>query len=141
GPDTAKGVVLIDTLPEASTFVSASPPPTAQAGGKLTFDLGDLADGATMTFTIVATPTGDGTLTDRADVSAPNGLDDPTPSNNTDSASSTVNPPPTADVGVSVTTSPDPLTLGSGNVTYTVTVVNHGPGAAKGVILTDTLPG
>ena len=37
-----------------------------------------------------------------------------------------------ADLSVAVTAAPDPLTLGSGNLTYTLTVTNHGPDTASG---------
>lgn len=45
-----------------------------------------------------------------------------------------------ADLAVTKTDSPDPVTEG-GNVTYTVTVTNNGPGAATNVVLTDVLDG
>jgi uncharacterized repeat protein (TIGR01451 family) len=45
----------------------------------------------------------------------------------------------TADLSVTKTDDPDPVTAGS-NLTYTVTVTNNGPDAATGVTLTDTLP-
>jgi uncharacterized repeat protein (TIGR01451 family) len=47
--------------------------------------------------------------------------------------------PPTADLSVTKTDAPDPVTVGS-NLTYTVTVTNNGPDAATGVTLTDALP-
>ena len=43
-----------------------------------------------------------------------------------------------ADLGVTKTDSPDPVTEG-GNITYTIVVTNYGPGAATNVTLTDTL--
>ena len=43
-----------------------------------------------------------------------------------------------ADLSISVTAAPDPLTLGSGDLTYTLTVTNHGPDVAEDLILTDT---
>jgi len=45
----------------------------------------------------------------------------------------------TANLAVSVTDTPDPLTV-NGQLTYTVTVTNGGPGTATGVQVTDTLP-
>ncbi|HUP69523.1 MAG TPA: right-handed parallel beta-helix repeat-containing protein [Acidimicrobiales bacterium] len=44
-----------------------------------------------------------------------------------------------ADLSVTKTATPDPVTLGE-DVTYTVTVSNAGPDAASGVIVTDALP-
>jgi len=49
-------------------------------------------------------------------------------------------PTPAADLSISKTDSPDPVALGK-NLTYTVTVTNHGPQAATGVTLTDILLG
>ena len=44
-----------------------------------------------------------------------------------------------ADLSVTKTDAPDPVTLGA-NLTYTITVRNNGPNAATGVTMTDTLP-
>jgi uncharacterized repeat protein (TIGR01451 family) len=46
---------------------------------------------------------------------------------------------PSADISVSQTDTPDPVTAGN-LVNYALTIANHGPDAASGVILTDTLP-
>ena len=46
---------------------------------------------------------------------------------------------PNADLSVTKTDSPDPVTAGK-NVTYTVTVNNNGPNTATSVIVTDNLP-
>jgi uncharacterized repeat protein (TIGR01451 family) len=46
---------------------------------------------------------------------------------------------PPADLAVTQTDSPDPATA-RGQVTYTVTVANHGPSTASSVTLTDVLP-
>ena len=45
---------------------------------------------------------------------------------------------PEADLSVTKTDSPDPVT-GGGDVTYTITVTNNGPDTATGVTVTDTL--
>jgi uncharacterized repeat protein (TIGR01451 family) len=45
-----------------------------------------------------------------------------------------------ADLALSKTASPNPIVLGSGNLTYTLTVTNTGPTASSSVMLTDTLP-
>src|SRR4029077_16301693 len=65
--------------------------------------------------------------------------DDPQPGNNSDSASTTVQPPPSADLSLSKTDSPDPVTVGA-TLTYTLTVANQGPDDASGVSLSDPLP-
>ncbi len=48
-------------------------------------------------------------------------------------------PTPPADIGVTKTDSPDPVSVGQ-NITYTMTVKNYGPGVATGSAMTDTLP-
>ena len=64
-------------------------------------------------------------------------LDDPNPSNNTSSASLTVNPQ--ADVSLTKTVSnPNPGT--DDEVVYTLTASNAGPNDATGVTITDSLP-
>jgi uncharacterized repeat protein (TIGR01451 family) len=47
---------------------------------------------------------------------------------------------PAADLSITKTDSPDPVTAGS-SLTYTITIANNGPNTATGVTLTDTLPG
>src|SRR6266536_5594892 len=47
--------------------------------------------------------------------------------------------PPTADVALTITDSPDPVAVGA-NLTYTVTATNNGPGTATGVVVTDPHP-
>jgi uncharacterized repeat protein (TIGR01451 family) len=46
---------------------------------------------------------------------------------------------PTADLSVTKTASPDPVTTGD-DLTYTVTVTNNGPDPATSVVVTDNLP-
>lgn len=46
---------------------------------------------------------------------------------------------PVADLSISLTDSPDPIYVG-GTVVYTIQVMNHGPFAATGVMVTDALP-
>jgi uncharacterized repeat protein (TIGR01451 family) len=48
-------------------------------------------------------------------------------------------PPLAADLSITKTDSPDPVTTGN-NLTYTVTVTNNGPDPAQSVTLTDNLP-
>ena len=48
-------------------------------------------------------------------------------------------PPPSADLALSLTDIPDPLTV-NGQLTYTITVRNNGPGTATGVGVVDSLP-
>jgi uncharacterized repeat protein (TIGR01451 family) len=135
GPNDATSVVLTDTLPAGVTFVSATAPCT-QAAGTVTCNLGTIANGANTVITIVITPTAPGVLTNTASVTATE--NDPVAANNMATEMTTVNA--MADISVTKTDAPDPIVLGSGNLTYTVTVANAGPSPAAGVVLTDTLP-
>ncbi|HEX5692588.1 MAG TPA: DUF11 domain-containing protein, partial [Roseiflexaceae bacterium] len=49
-------------------------------------------------------------------------------------------PIPLADLALTKVASHDTIALGSGNVTYTLTITNTGPNTASSVTLTDTLP-
>lgn len=54
-------------------------------------------------------------------------------------ASSPLNDCNAADLSITKSDSPDPVTTGS-DVTYTITVTNNGPGSAQSVVVTDNLP-
>ena len=145
GPSTAKNVVVTDTLPAGVTFVSVTPSQgTCTTGqqpgsGTLTCGLGNLASGANATITVVAFVAPDvppGTiLFNKAVVSSATA--DPDNSNNQDSVNTTV--AGSADLSVTKTDSPDPVTAGT-QLTYTITVSNAGPSTAQNVRITDTLP-
>jgi uncharacterized repeat protein (TIGR01451 family)/CSLREA domain-containing protein len=79
GTGAATGVTLTDTLPAAVSFVSATGG-VSPVSGVLDFDIGNLAAGASTSFTIVVTPTAAGSLVDRARVSM--SQIDPTPGDN-----------------------------------------------------------
>ncbi|MFN8371565.1 MAG: NosD domain-containing protein [Anaerolineae bacterium] len=61
------------------------------------------------------------------------------PGNSTSEFSACIPITPPADVAITKTDSADPITLGN-SVTYTLSVVNNGPGGSNGVVVTDTLP-
>lgn len=136
GPSAASGVALTDTLPEDVTFVSVSSS-RGSCDGTLTVTcgLGDLANTESATITLVVTPTKAGTITNLATVTG--NEDDPVLSNNTDTESTAV--VQLADLAVTKTAFPDPVTLGN-PLTYVITVTNNGPSPDTGVMLTDTLP-
>jgi uncharacterized repeat protein (TIGR01451 family) len=139
GPAQATGVTLTDTLPGGVTFLSAIPSQGSCSGTSLiTCSLGNLANGASATVSIVVTTTAVGALTNTASVTS--ATTDPNSANNLVTISTTVNLAGRADLQVTKNASPDTVTLGN-NLTYTITVTNNGPEAATGVTLTDTLLG
>jgi uncharacterized repeat protein (TIGR01451 family) len=115
---------------------------SAQLGANAT-----LAPGATFNYTCtLANVTASFTNSATATGTPPTGPD----VNDTDTASVTVTQPPpppppppvvvlTRNLVVTKADSPDPLTLG-GDLTYTMTVTNQGPGTMTGVTAADTLP-
>jgi virginiamycin B lyase len=92
GTAGATGVKLTDTLPAGVTFVSATGGVTP-LDGILTFDIGNLAAGASASFTIVATPTAAGTIENKASVAG--NESDPTPADNSITQTTMVSTGPT----------------------------------------------
>jgi uncharacterized repeat protein (TIGR01451 family) len=74
GEETATSVVVVDTLPSTTTFVSASEGCT-HSTGVVTCQIASLSPGATASFEIVVTTSTAGTIRNVADVSATNGAD------------------------------------------------------------------
>lgn len=142
GPNTAFNVSVQDTPPSNTTFVSC-----VSSVGACNFfgaSFGSLANGAQASLTIVVTVgqnTPNGTVINNvATVSSSN--PDPNPSDNSGSATFTVEPAPPTDL--QLTNVSLGATVGiaeaSFNVTYLVTVSNNGPNAAANVVISDTLP-
>ncbi|MDP9343650.1 MAG: hypothetical protein M3Q23_16475 [Actinomycetota bacterium] len=145
GPDTATAPTLTDPLPPSTTFVSVTAagwtcthPGVGGTGTVSCTRNADMANGDTDTITLVvhviSTPT---TCSLKNTASVDSTTSDPDNTNNSDSATPTLGS--CADVSVTKTDTPDPVTAGA-NLTYTITVKNNGPNAATGVSLTDTLP-
>lgn len=146
GPSRATAVTLTDTLPNATvlSFVPGSITTTVgtctfNAGptpltNTLTCSFGDMANGATATVTYRLRAMSLGNVANTATASSP--TPDPTPGNNTvvRDATSRVG----ADLAL-VKTGTSRVAVG-GTATYTLQVSNNGPGAARFVTVTDTLP-
>src|SRR5262249_20250324 len=122
---------VIDTLPAGVTFVAASNG-GAQAAGKVTWVIPNLAPGAGGSLTIDVTCNAPGTFLNSASGTyTSGGMMQVVASNIT----STSYDAPNLAVAVS-----GPAQSGTAQVTYTVSWTNSGPGTALGVTVSDTLP-
>ncbi|WP_345147432.1 CARDB domain-containing protein, partial [Flavobacterium ginsengiterrae] len=92
GPSGATGVTVTDNLPSGYTFVSATPSTGTWSAPDWT--IGDLANGASTTLTMVARVNATGSYANTASIAG--SQSDPTPGNNSGSATPTVNHAPTA---------------------------------------------
>jgi uncharacterized repeat protein (TIGR01451 family) len=134
------GTTLTNTLPVNSTYVSSSATAggtCSQSGGTVTCNWSSIPASNNYFATIVVTPTSGGslTLTSTASGTEP----DPNTADNTGSKSVTVNDH--IDLRVfSVSGTPDPITLNTGNVTYTIQLFNQSTSQGTGTTLTNTLP-
>ena len=138
GPDAAHGVAINQTLPASATFVSAvsSQGSVSVSGNTLIGTLGTVNLDATASMTVVVIPNVAGTITLSATVGSSE--TDFNPGNNTVTLATQVTPP-TADLAVTISASPDPVSLG-GILTYTTFITNNGPVAAINTLVTNTLP-
>jgi uncharacterized repeat protein (TIGR01451 family) len=147
GPSDAQSVMLSDSAPTNTTFVSEMQTvgpaftcmnPSVGGTGAVSCSIATLANGASASFTLVykvgaSVPNGT-TITNTATVSST--TPDPNPANN--SASSSANASGSADLSV---TKGGPATVTSGqNIVYTIVVTNNGPGPATGVTVSDPTP-
>jgi len=133
GPSTATNVQVTDT-PSNLTIGTVS------GGGcsALPCTIPSLASGANVTINVSATINAAGAFDNTAVVSATE--PDPNPANNTDSTGNGGSASPTGvDVGIVKTASVSSINVGQ-SFHYTLLVVNHGPGTATGVTVTDPLP-
>jgi uncharacterized repeat protein (TIGR01451 family) len=81
GPDTATGVIVVDTLPAGFTYVSSSPVATYNAATRtLTWTVGTLTAGQSVTFTVTGSFPNLGSYRNCA--SATSAIPDPNPANN-----------------------------------------------------------
>src|SRR3954453_4599985 len=132
--------VLTSTIPASSTYVSSSATgggSCSQSAGTVTCSWATIAASTNYFVTIIVTPTAGGSLTLSSSVS---GADpDPTPANNTASGSVTVNDQIDLRV-VGVTGSSNPITLNTGNVTYSTQLFNNSTSQGTGTVLTMTIP-
>ncbi|MBA3780411.1 MAG: DUF11 domain-containing protein [Nocardioides sp.] len=136
GPSVAREVVISDDVENALTGVSASAPCTVAAGNEVTCEVGDLGVGgvdASVTITITGrVPAGfTGALDNTATVDS---VTDNNPGNNSSTVNATVDPQ--ADVSITKTASPANPVPGR-DQTWTLSITNSGPSAARDVLVTD----
>jgi uncharacterized repeat protein (TIGR01451 family) len=135
GPSTGSGVVVDNPTPAGLSFISNAGDCTTP----FACFLGSMPPGATRTIvTTLTVPPGYTTpnpIIDAASVTS--AAEDIVPSNNSASVQTAVDS--RADVSVSKTMTPTSALVGD-TVTATVTVANHGPNRASGVVVTDVLP-
>ncbi len=142
GPEACTGVEVVDLLPAGLTYQGDDPSQGNYDDATGLWAVGTLASGASATLDVVARVDVGTPITNTAEVTAFDGYDtDSTPGNGDpsedDQDSATLQGP--TDLSITKTDSTDPV-LPGGSLTYTVAVVNDGPGEATGLIVTDTLP-
>lgn len=125
GPAMAHGVTVIDNLGSA-TFAPVGSSTNCTGTASVNCTIGDLANGASTTLTIVARPDTVGTLTNSVKAAETN-LFDPTPANNTASTTTTIQGLP--DLTVTTVTGPNNANAGS-NITISTATANPGTATA-----------
>lgn len=145
GPLGIAGVAVADTFPATLSNVTYTSSATGGAAGNTAAGSGNINDtvslpiGSTITYAVSATVAANaiGTLTNTATVAPPAGITDTDPSDNSSTATTTLNA--FADLVVTKSDAPDPARVAE-NITYTITLRNDGPSDAQGVSLVDDLP-
>ena len=144
GPAAAPSVAIADTLPASLTGVTwtcvgAGGGTCAANGAGNIADTANLPNGASVTYTVNGTIAANatGTLSNTATATVGGGITDPNAANN--SATDTTTLTPQADLSITLTDSPDPVTAGT-NLTYVATATNNGPSDATDVAISLPLP-
>ncbi len=122
GPSAATNVVISNAIPLGMTYVTNSCCCGAVlTNGVLTFSYPSLSVGSGTAFGITLVPTQLGYSTNTIGAFA----DEPDPNSNNIVSSTVLVSSPEADLGVSMTETPDPV-LAGGHVTYSIVVTNNG---------------
>jgi len=145
GPSDANGATVSDTFPAELTGVTFTSVAAGSATGNTAAGSGNINDtlnmpaGSSVTYTVNATiqASATGSLSNTATVTAPGGVTDPTPGNN--SATDTDSLTPQADLSITKTDGSTTEVPGT-SVSYTITVTNNGPSAVTGASVSDTFP-
>ncbi len=143
GPSNVTGATVANTLPAGVTgtwtVVYAGGATGNTSGTGSISELVDMPSGATATYTyVVSVPSGyTGNFVNTGTVTAPAGVTDPTPANNTATDTDTQNS--TADLKITNTDGKTQYVPGTTN-TYTMVVTNDGPSNVTGATVANTLP-
>src|SRR5207247_1022612 len=136
GNSGATGLILSDTIPVNTTFVSATGGGSLSAG-VVTWSIGSLAAGGSGSVTLmvgVASPLANGTVITDGTYSI--GSVETAPVSGVATTTTVTSAPVLA---VTATDAPDPVVAG-GTITYTLNFSNTGNSGATGVVLSDTVP-
>ena len=145
GPDAAANAKITESIGSGLTFQSIVSPagwscttPAVNGTGTINCSIASLANGASASFTVVVNVTAvSGTVSNT--VNGSSDASDATPANNAATATTTINPPPTADLDITKST-PTTNAAPGAPVTYAIVVTNHGPDTATSLTMTDALP-
>jgi uncharacterized repeat protein (TIGR01451 family) len=153
GPDDVTSASVVDIAPVGASFGSwTCSVVNPGAGGSVTTACGaangtgdlnttvTMEPGGVISYTIAASiaPGATGTLTDVVSVIPPAGITDPNPSNNAATDADTVGP---AIVDLSVTNTDGVVSVSAGgSTTYTITLINAGPGEVSNAAFNDLAP-
>ena len=142
GQSTATNVIISDTTPANTTFVSASPTatsaPSVGGTGTVTWNVGSVAPGGSGVVTLVVkvdSGVSNGTQIVNDTYSIDSDQNSPTPGN---AVSTTVQG--TIVLSLTKTDSPDPVPPGT-TLTYTLTVTNNGNVASTGIMVNEAYDG
>jgi uncharacterized repeat protein (TIGR01451 family) len=149
GPAAATGLSFSEAIPLNTTlgalFISPAGwvcnPISVGGTGTLSCTISSLAAGGSASFPLVLNVnagTASGTpISATANIAS--GTPDPNPTNNSATATITVASAGQADLAVTVSATPNPVTQGN-NITYTQSVINNGPAAETNATFADTIP-
>jgi uncharacterized delta-60 repeat protein/uncharacterized repeat protein (TIGR01451 family) len=138
GPDPVPSVTVTDPVPAALLGASFFTSNGTYNNGTGVWNFASplfVGESAVLTLSGTIDPAATGTLTNTATVAPPPGFADPFPGNDTASDVDTLTPE--ADLEMLKSDNGDPIDIGNFLV-YTLTVTNHGPSDATGVVVTDT---
>jgi uncharacterized repeat protein (TIGR01451 family) len=139
GPSDATGVAIVDTLPTGFTLssVNAAGIPFTSNNGVVTFNVGDLAAGGSVTLVLNGTIASSATGTLQNSVTIDGNESDSDAANDAASHDTPLNPQ--FDLQIDKTTDVTSATPGE-TLTYTIDLSNAGLSDATNVVIADTLP-